>query len=218
VRGQNDAELIEFQGWTLRLRATEAERPRQLVLIHGWTGDENSMWVFARHLPVKYWIVAPRAPHSTKPSGYSWRTGAHSPSTAPALSDLQQSTAGLLSMLDALAADRGLPGAAWNVMGFSQGAALAATIALQFPQRVDRIALLAGFVPDAAEGLAAALPLRGKQVFVAHGSMDALVDVELGRRAVQILESAGATVQFCEDRVGHKVGAGCMRALEAFFA
>ena len=45
-----------------------------------------------------------------------------------------------------------------------------------------------------------------------------MVDIELGRQAVRVLESAGASVDVCEDAVGHKVSASCMRRLESFFA
>jgi phospholipase/carboxylesterase len=121
-------------------------------------------------------------------------------------------------MLDSFSAQRDLPMRTWNLMGFSQGAAVASTMALLHPERVERVALLAGFVPRGAEELAAGFPLRSKQVLVAHGSLDKMVDIELGRQAVQLLESAGARVLLCEDDVGHKVSAECMRRLATFFA
>ena len=48
--------LIEFNGWTLRMRESTQAPARPLLLIHGLTGDENSMWVFARDLPKDYWM------------------------------------------------------------------------------------------------------------------------------------------------------------------
>jgi predicted esterase len=44
------------------------------------------------------------------------------------------------------------------------------------------------------------------------------VPIALGRRAVEILELAGASVTYCEDEVGHKLSASCFRGLEAFFS
>jgi hypothetical protein len=46
-----------------------------MLLIHGLTGDENSMWIFARNLSAEYWMIAPRAPHASQMAqgGYSWR-------------------------------------------------------------------------------------------------------------------------------------------------
>jgi predicted esterase len=68
VRVQSDTELVSYQGWTLRTRAAAQRPARILLLIHGWTGDENSMWVFVRNLAPTYWIVAPRAPYATHPA------------------------------------------------------------------------------------------------------------------------------------------------------
>ena len=148
------------------------------------------MWVFARHLPRDYWIVAPRVPHPTTPSGFSWRVGNPARGNMPDLQALEPPVDGLLSMLDELSAERGMPVSSWNVMGFSQGAVMAAALMLLHPQRVERVALLAGFIPRGAGALAADSRLRGKQVFVAHGLLDETVDIELGRQAVRILEFA----------------------------
>jgi phospholipase/carboxylesterase len=59
--------------------------------------------------------------------------------------------------------------------------------------------------------------LKGKPVFVAHGTRDETVTIESARASIEILEQAGAQVTFCEDDVGHKVSAGCLRALKDFF-
>lgn len=73
MRVQSDTQLITFQNWTLRVRPASTRTPRLLLLLHGWTGDENSMWVFVRNFPADFWMVAPRVPYATQPSGYSWR-------------------------------------------------------------------------------------------------------------------------------------------------
>jgi predicted esterase len=78
------------------------------------------------------------------------------------------------------------------------------------------VGLLSGFVPRGAESLTSVRPLAGVRVFVAHGSADELVSIEHARQSVGLLEAAGATVTVCEDDVGHKVSAGCARALQAF--
>lgn len=215
---QSETQRAEFRGWTLRIRPTSAQVPRLLLLLHGWTGDENSMWVFARNLPRDYCILAPRAPHAARPSGYSWRLGASRQGAGPALKDLRPAGQALLSMLDEWSAEAGVSGRPWSVVGFSQGAVMACTIALLYPQRVDRLVMLAGFMPSDAAALAPALPLRDKQVLIVHGSRDETVDIEWGRKAAQILLSAGARVDFCEDEVGHKVGVDCLRRLQAFLA
>ena len=96
--------------------------------------------------------------------------------------------------------------------------ALVATLALLHPDRIGRAGVLSGFLPADAEPLVSSQPLRGKPFFVAHGTHDRTVPIEIGRRSVQLLEQAGADVTYCEDEVGHKLSAGCMRALQGYFA
>ena len=216
MHAPSETELVRFKGWTLRVRSTGARPIRLLLLIHGWTGDENSMWVFARKLPSNYWILAPRAPHATKPAGYSWRLPPPERDSGPDLEALRLSAEALISLVDAYSTDQGFQAGTFDVMGFSQGAALAGALTLLFPSRIGKAALLAGFIPKGAETLVSAHRLEGVRIFSAHGSMDEMVDIEMARRAVQLLEAAGAVVTVCEDEVGHRVSAGCLRGLQAF--
>lgn len=218
MRAQSDTQLTTFRGWTLRIHPSAQQGPRLLLLIHGWTGDENSMWVFVRNFPSDYWIVAPRAPFATEPSGYSWREMQGGSRRPPGIEDLRAAAAGLIELADTYAAENGFAVNQFDVIGFSQGGALTNTLALLFPERVGRAAVLAGFVPSGAEALIETHPLTRKPIFVAHGSLDEMVNIDDARRSIQLLERAGAQVTFCEDEVGHRVSAGCLRALQAFFA
>jgi phospholipase/carboxylesterase len=206
-----------FRGWTLRVRESLGTAARVVLLVHGWTGDENSMWVFVRNFPPDRWIVAPRAPYRTMPSGYSWRPPPPE-RQLPAMDDLEPAALDLLRFIDEYAADRSLEAGMIDAIGFSQGAALVNTLLLLRPERIHRAGVLAGFVPLGADELLAGRRLEGKAVFVAHGSLDELVPVAAARESVRLLEQAGANVTYCEDNVGHKLSAVCMHALERFFA
>jgi phospholipase/carboxylesterase len=207
-----------LQGWTLRVRPAAQQAARLLVMVHGWTGDENSMWVFTRNLPPRYWIVAPRAPYSTPPGGYSWRLEQQDRHGWPTFEDLEPAVESLLALADAYSAANRLDAAQFDAIGFSQGAALVAALALRHPDRIGRAGMLAGFIPDGAQALAASRPLNGKALFVAHGTQDPRVPVEHARSAVRVLEEAGARVTYCEDDVAHKLSLKCLRAMESFLA
>ncbi len=213
---QSDTQLVSFQGWTLRVRPAAQGAARLLVLVHGWTGDENSMWVFTRNLKPQYYILAPRAPYETAPSGYSWRPDKEGRHSWPTLEDLKPAIGSLLNLVDAYAAESGMDAAQFDAVGFSQGAVLVASLALLHSERIGRAGMLAGFIPQGAESLAQAHPLDGKPFFVAHGTQDPRVPVENARAAVQVLEEAGAQVTYCEDDVAHKLSLKCLRALESF--
>jgi len=214
----NSTSLIPFENWTLRIRESTHPSPQLMLLIHGFTGDENSMWVFARDLPSHYWIVAPRAPHISEPSGYSWRPPQFENMDGLSLDLLRSSAEALIHLVDEYSASVGLDASIFDVMGFSQGGAMSSLLAFLYPQRIRKVGILAGFVPGGLEELGSQRPLEGKPFFVAHGTKDEMVPIDRARASIEILEQAGANVTYCEDEVGHKVSVTCLRSLKNFFA
>ena len=215
----SNTSLIEFNNWTLRIReASHPLTPRLLLLIHGLTGDENSMWVFVRNLPSEYWLVAPRAPHAAEQGGYSWRQFPSSEIGHPTIEQLRPNAEALIRLVDEYSASAGVEAGTFDVMGFSQGAAMCNVLAFLYPHRIRKTGILAGFVPGGLEELVSQHPLQGKRFFVAHGTKDEMVSVERARDSIAILEQAGAQVTYCEDEVGHKVSVNCLRALKDFLA
>jgi len=210
-----ETQLIYFEDWVLRVRPPTGQGKRILLMLHGWLGDENAMWIFAHRLPADTWIVVPRAPHPAPQGGYSWRVPAPGPAT---VDSLRPSAAALLDLLDAWPRANDLDGSSVDVVGFSQGAAMAFALALLHPARVRKMAVLAGFAPEGAEQMLAPGQFNGKKLFVAHGAIDETIPIAQARRTVQLMEQAGAQVVYCESNVGHKLGADCVRALGVYLS
>ena len=215
---EDSSGLVSFQGWTLRARSSAARLARFLLLVHGRTGDEDSMWVFVSKFPNDYWLLAPRAPYPALPGGYSWVPPTMESGNAASLEHFRSSAKALVTLLDAYGAQHELQAPQFDLIGFSEGAAVASTLALTYPSRIRRLAILAGFVPQGVEEIVRSKPLDGTPVFVAHGTLDELVPINHAREAVDMLEQAGAQITLCEAEIGHKVSAGCLRGLERFFA
>lgn len=215
----NNTSLIQFNTWTLRIREAAVQPSRLLLLIHGLTGDENSMWVFTRNLPAHFWMVAPRAPYKAEPGGYSWREKFDSSEFGrPTIEQLRPRADELIRLVDEYAASAGIDATTFDVMGFSQGAAMSNVLAFLYPHRVRKTGILAGFVPSGLEQLTPERPLAGKPFFVTHGTRDEMVSIDRARESIAILERAGAQVTYCEDDVAHKVSVNCLRALKDFLA
>ncbi len=89
-------------------------------------------------------------------------------------------------------------------------------IATLYPGRIRRAAMLAGFVPGGLERFASNKPLAGKTFFMAHGAQDQIIPLERAAASKSLLEEAGAQILWCEDKVGHKLGVNCLRALEDY--
>lgn len=210
---------LDIAGCTLKVRRPPGAGPHPVIfLIHGWTGDERSMWVFAPRLPAGALLIAPRAPyvsHNPEYGGYSW-VERHPDSYSP-LPAFDSALDAFDTLLAALPAE--LPGAfeRLSLVGFSQGAALSFAFALRHLGRVGRLASLAGFLPSESESALAAGGLAGKPVFIAHGTRDERVPIGMAHAARDQLQAAGAAVTYCESDTGHKLGANCARGLESFF-
>ena len=213
-----ETELIQFEGWTLRIRESTNPTPRLLLMIHGITGDENSMWVFGHDMPAHYWIVAPRAPYPADPGGYSWRPPQFENMDGPSLELLKESAAALIQLVDAYSASMGIDSSVFDVIGFSQGGVLSNVLTFLYPQRIRKAGILAGFVPSGLEELISQRPLEGKVIFVAHGTKDEMVTIDRARASINLLKQAGGIVTYCEDKVGHKMSVNCLRSLKEFLA
>ncbi len=211
-----EAQTIEFNGWTLRTRPSESASPRLLVLIHGWTGDENSMWVFTRRFSADYWMIAPRAPYTADTSGFSWRPPEAGTFGRPSLETLKPSAERLIQLIDEYAASVKVDARQFDVIGFSQGGAVVSAVGALYPERVRKMGVLSGFVPYEMGSIVHSKPLAGKNIFVAHGTKDETVTIDRARDSMQLLEQAGATITYCEDDVAHKLSSKCLRALEAY--
>lgn len=208
---------VNIDNWTLKLRVPPGEGPHPAIfLIHGWTGDERSMWVFAPRLPKDALLIAPRAQYRSKHhelGGYSWvesRAGEFS-----SLPDFDPALDAFDGLIDELSEQYSADFTQFGLVGFSQGAAFSFAYALRHPERIGRLAALAGFLPAKSEPRLAAL--AAIPVFIAHGTHDETVPVARAQEAKSQLQAAGVRVQYCESDTGHKLGANCSSQLAEFF-
>ncbi len=214
---ENDPELLFLNKWVYRIRKPKAKPKGILILIHGWMGDENSMWVLARNLSPEMAILAPRGLFQVPKGGYSWREIIPGTWGNATLEELRPAAAVLLAFADNWASLAGVDGNQFDLLGFSQGAAMSYTLALLYPQRVRRLAALSGFIPEGGTALLADQRLSGKPVLISHGRKDDKIPVEQSRRAAIQFEQDGALVTYCESETGHKISKECLKEMEMFF-
>ncbi len=207
--------IVPLEGSLARVREPGHAAAPVFLLLHGWTGDETVMEPFTRALPEGLW-VAFRAPFSASRGGYSWL-----PEIPQGGSRAQQYAIPLRHLAGWLAElQERFPQADWSHkhwIGFSQGAGTILMWALHHPGEVRSLSVLAGFLPRGAEPLLADAPLQGIPTFVAHGTEDAIIPIGRARQMVAGLRQAGAQVTYCEDAVGHKVSAKCLRQWKQFW-
>jgi phospholipase/carboxylesterase len=198
----DETQMLAIGEWKLRIREPEGKGPHPfLLLLHGWTGDENSMWIFSSRIPKNYLLIAPRGITRTPLGGFGWQEAESN--AWPNATNFKPAV--------------GIDPSKFDLMGFSQGAALAFVVSFSFPERIGKLAGLSGFLPDGLNDKISKSVLQGKKVFIAHGSHDEMVPIDKGREVVQALKAAKAEVVYCEEDVGHKLSSGCFRGLNEYF-
>ena len=159
---------VKINDIVMRIRDVDGEGPHPVILLlHGWTGDENAMWVFAPRLPKDALLVAPRGIFKTPLGGYGWHSQISG--TWPWVDDFLPA----IELLQELINVKNFPGSdltRLSFVGFSQGAALSFAFFMQHPYMVKCVAGLSGFLPQGAEALARNKPLQDKNIFIAHGN------------------------------------------------
>ncbi len=172
-----------------------------VVMLHGRFGNEDVMWTFSRTLPTDWLIVAPRAIMAEK-SSYSWLpTG----NKWPQLADFDAAVTAVSHFIYTLPQQYNANPEQIYLMGFSQGAAVSYATALNYPRLVQGIAGLVGFMPCDSAELPDATPLQDLPIFMAAGSNDATIPLELARSGAKTARIAGASLTYYEYSTGHKM-------------
>ena len=103
------------------------------------------------------------------------------------------------------------------LVGFSQGAVMSIDTALRYPVRLGGIVALSGYVFDPAR-------LREEQhtankripIFLAHGTRDQILGIEVGRENYRMLTDLGYEVDYHEYDTAHRISSEETRDIRAF--
>lgn len=209
----NSLERAAGNGWLYLYRPPTRTGILPILLLHGLTGDEQSMWVLQSALPGGGLLAAPRGVFESDLGGYSWlppdvEYPVEVTKFQPAVAYLDTIVADLQRRFNVSRQDLLL-------MGFSQGSAAAFATALEWAadsRPPAGIIAVAGILPKTDFDILSTIP-----VYWGHGVKDHLVPVERAREAVERLRNHGVEVDYCEADVGHKLGAACLKGVQDWF-
>ena len=112
--------------------------------------------------------------------------------------------------------ERGIATASIVLAGFSQGGAMALYLGTRYPEKLAGIAGLSCYFPVAASFAAERLAAnQSTPIFLAHGSLDPVIDERSGLESRALLEAAGYSVEWHSYPVAHAV---CLEELAAICA
>lgn len=212
---KEDPISYEYQGTKFKVKMAFSKPPAAiLVMIHGWTGSETSTWVLTEGLSDKFTILAPRGPINASSSGFGWAD-----ITLPEeelWKDYEASTHSLHSWLTEYLESIHAKDIPVQLVGFSQGAMIAYYLMLFYPGKYKLAACLAGAMMPHAEQYVTPERVKDAKFYIAHGTRDKIISIQRARRAVKLLQNAGADVTYCESDIGHKASPECYANLISF--
>ena len=179
-----------------------------LLLLHGYGSNEEDLFSFASELPEEYFVVSARAPHDMSYGSYAWYA-INFDADENKFSDIVQAkeSRDLISkFITELIENYPIDAQNITLIGFSQGSILSYAVALSYPEKVQRVVAMSGY-------LNAEIAIDGFEnndfsklkIFVSHGSVDQVIPVTWARKSPSVLENLGIDVVYKEYPIGHGV-------------
>jgi predicted esterase len=183
---------------------------RWVLLLHGTGGDEQDLLPLGEKILPGAAMLSPRGDVS---EGGQLRFFKRFAEGVFDLADVQRAAAKLAAWVQAAMAKYGLDPALGTVVGFSNGANIAAATLLCNGLGVKEAVLIRAMrTVEPAPGVR----LNGTRVLVLSGTNDPIVTAENSRGLAGQLRSLGADVQLVELPVGHNLAPGDLAAARAF--
>lgn len=179
-----------------------------LFLLHGYGSNEEDLFSFASELPEEYYVISARAPYDMMYGSYAWYA-INFDADENKFSDLDQARSSrdlIVEFVDECIAKYAIDSEKITLIGFSQGAILSSAVALSYPEKINRVVALSGYlnVEIATEEYLKNNVSKVK-FFVSHGTVDQVIPVDWARKTKPTLENLGIDVVYKEYPIGHGV-------------
>jgi phospholipase/carboxylesterase len=179
-----------------------------LLLLHGYGSNEEDLFSFASELPDEYYVISARAPYDMMYGSYAWYA-INFDADENKFSDIVQARASrdiISGFIDELVSIYAIDDNDITLIGFSQGCILGYAVALSYPEKVQRVVAMSGYlnteiaVDDFQDN-----DFSNLKIFASHGTVDQVIPVEWARKSIPFIESLGISVIYKEYPVGHGV-------------
>jgi phospholipase/carboxylesterase len=187
--------------------AAQQDHPPLLLLLHGVGSHEGDLFRFAAQVDPRFLVLSVRAPLTRAPGSYAWffvEQTPHGPRIVP--EQLAASHATLAQFIrEAVAAHNADPDRVY-LLGFSQGAIMAMTLALTQPRLLAGVVAIAGRIPPEVLGWVV-LPEQtaGLPLLLEHGRQDEVLNIDWAQKARAVLERQRVALTYREYDAPHRI-------------
>ncbi len=192
-----------------------------LFMLHGYGSNEQDLFSFRETLPSDWLIVSFRAPRETQFEGYSWYDiNFNDPENFIDVVQARESLNSVLESILKIINHYGVTDSKVHLCGFSQGGILCYALALTNPELFSYVACLSSYPEEKIlDGIVKdKKKLERLRFFVSHGTDDAVIPLEWGRKAADLLYDLNCYFTFREYMSGHGVNQKNYMDLMDFFS
>ena len=179
-----------------------------IILLHGYGSNEEDLFSFATELPDEYYVISARAPYDMMYGSYAWYA-INFDADENKFSDLDQARSSrdlIVEFIDECVSKYAIDAEKVTLIGFSQGAILSSAVALSYPEKVNRVVALSGYLnTEIATEDYLKNNITKVKFFVSHGTVDQVIPVDWARKTKPVLENLGIDVVYKEYPIGHGV-------------
>ncbi|WP_333852769.1 alpha/beta hydrolase [Epilithonimonas sp.] len=191
-----------------------------LFLLHGYGSNEEDLFSFVPTLPEDWLVISFRAPKNSSYGGYAWfDIDFNNAENFVEENEANEAVKLVLENIMSVTNRYGLTDNKTHLCGFSQGGMIVYSLALQYPDLFSKVACLSSY-PE--EKLLKNIDRNKKKYenmrfFISHGTEDAVIPLEWGRKAADLLYDLSAYFSFREYMSGHGVNQKNYMDLMEFF-
>ena len=192
--------------YIVREPKNKTQNPPLLILLHGYGSNKEDLFSFAEELPDKLLIISAQAPYEMGYGGYAWYA-INFDDVKGKFSDLKQAKTSLdivAIFIDEIKQKYKTDPDKTFLLGFSQGAILSYSLSFFYPNKVQNVIALSGYINTEL------LPKEiSKEIqtsyYCSHGSVDQVLPIEWARKSKPFLDNLGFQNAYSEYPVGHGV-------------
>ncbi len=209
-------QATQHQGKTLHYIAIEpdgydpARNYPMIMLLHGFGAHMGDLASLAPAIdPEGYVYIFPNAPIPFEigpgATGYGWTYPRRIPQELRRADDVDSVVDMLATLVDEVAEHYATKRGEVILGGFSQGGMMTYRYGLPNPDKFKGLAALSAVAPD-EDTMREKLPAdRSQPIFVAHGTSDMVIEVQMARDTLEFLKAEGYKPLYHEYAMGHEI-------------
>jgi phospholipase/carboxylesterase len=193
--------------YKVRLPEKITQKTPVIIMLHGVGSNEDDMFSFANQFPKEYLVVLARAPFELSAGSYAWfHVQFLGDKRIINKEEAEKSRIVLKQFINQIVERYKADASNISLLGFSQGAIMAYSVALTSPEKVKNIGVLGGRLLEEVKPLIKpSAKLKSLNIFLGHGVNDGTMPIKFADTAYEYCQKLGCTIQYKKYPIEHTI-------------